>query len=69
MRNFSILLIGSSIITGCSDQAAGTAGIIVDGSSTVFPISEAVAEEFRKTYSRDHWRIGYRWRNEEVLRW
>lgn len=48
MRNFSILLIGSSIITGCSDQAAGTAGIIkVDGSSTVFPISEAVAEEFQ----------------------
>ena len=44
MRNFSIFLIGSSVITGCSDQAAS---IKVDGSSTVFPISEAVAEEFQ----------------------
>ena len=39
------------IVGACGDgQASGGAGneILIDGSSTVFPISQAVAEEFRK---------------------
>ena len=41
-----LLILG---ITGASAQAlSGT--IIIDGSSTVFPITEAVAEEFHKLY-------------------
>jgi phosphate transport system substrate-binding protein len=31
-----------------SNEAGGTAKVTLDGSSTVFPISEAVAEEFKK---------------------
>jgi phosphate transport system substrate-binding protein len=46
--------------------------ITVDGSSTVFPISEAMAEEFqdRESGGADHGRrVWYRWRLREVLRW
>ncbi|MDA1279521.1 MAG: PstS family phosphate ABC transporter substrate-binding protein [Chloroflexi bacterium] len=45
----SLLLI--SAIVACGDGIAsggGSAEIMIDGSSTVFPISQAVAEEFRK---------------------
>ena len=44
------LLVGM-IVTACGDGVAsgGAADeILIDGSSTVFPISQAVAEEFRK---------------------
>ncbi len=41
-------------IVGCSGggggEAAGTATIRIDGSSTVFPITEAVAEEFQRAH-------------------
>lgn len=36
-------------ITGCSGENVRQAGVQVDGSSTVFPISEAFAEEFQAT--------------------
>lgn len=36
--------------TGTMVSARGTAEVTVDGSSTVFPISEAAAEEFRKVH-------------------
>ncbi len=48
--------LGATLVTGCG-QGGGTAGegdssltgaVAIDGSSTVFPISEAVAEEFQK---------------------
>lgn len=35
------------IFTGCGNSGEGTNEIKIDGSSTVFPITEAVAEEFR----------------------
>jgi phosphate transport system substrate-binding protein len=41
---------GSSSTPGGTPGAAAPAIIVVDGSSTVFPISEAVAEEFRKKH-------------------
>lgn len=39
------LLSSSLLVVGCSSR---TSDIKIDGSSTVYPISEAVAEEFRK---------------------
>jgi len=50
-----LLLLGTAALVGCGGQggssagsATGTATVTLDGSSTVFPISEAVAEEFQK---------------------
>ncbi len=47
---FLILL--SCVISGCAGSDSDSSGksneILIDGSSTVFPISQAVAEEFRK---------------------
>lgn len=49
-----MLLVGTMTLTACAGAAGGGAGggdlsgaIQVDGSSTVFPVTEAVAEEFR----------------------
>lgn len=39
----ALLLAGSF---GCAQKATGPATVLVDGSSTVYPLSEAVAEEF-----------------------
>ena len=38
------------VVAGCAggEQSAGSSVIAIDGSSTVFPITEAVAEEFQK---------------------
>lgn len=54
---FGLALFGSAVLltaTGCGGPGAsgeGLSGAVrVDGSSTVFPISEAVAEEFLKLY-------------------
>lgn len=38
------LAISSFLLTGCSESPQG---IVIDGSSTVYPITEAVAEEYR----------------------
>ena len=51
-----ILLLSTAALVGCggaqsgssSQPSTGTATVTLDGSSTVFPISEAVAEEFQK---------------------
>ncbi len=57
MRSSGIVLLTLAVgLVGCggaqtgstSTPAAGTATVTLDGSSTVFPISEAVAEEFQK---------------------
>ncbi|MEM7158912.1 MAG: PstS family phosphate ABC transporter substrate-binding protein [Myxococcota bacterium] len=47
---FSLGLVLGLLVTGCGSggKASGDA-VAVDGSSTVFPITEAVAEEFQKT--------------------
>jgi phosphate transport system substrate-binding protein len=48
-------LLGALLLTACADSAEGktpVAGAIrMDGSSTVYPISQAVAEEFSRVYS------------------
>jgi phosphate transport system substrate-binding protein len=51
MRKVSIAVLGFAALAGCSKHKDGGAGggpIKVDGSSTVFPVSQAVAEEFQK---------------------
>jgi phosphate transport system substrate-binding protein len=52
MRKILSLVTAVMLITGfCTSQAFAKAKLIkVDGSSTVFPITEAVAEEFQKQY-------------------
>jgi phosphate transport system substrate-binding protein len=63
----SILMVSLLIIAGCSsadsdlntendDNLTGT--VEVDGSSTVYPISEAVAEEFNKLYPNVRVNVG-----------
>jgi phosphate transport system substrate-binding protein len=47
----AISLVVAVLLAACGDGVAsggGTDEILIDGSSTVFPISQAVAEEFRK---------------------
>mgnify|MGYP001572736671 CR=1 FL=1 len=43
----SLLMFGIISACGGSDSGADSSEILIDGSSTVFPISQAVAEEFR----------------------
>ncbi len=38
-----------ALCVGCSSETASTTTIQIDGSSTVYPVTEAVAEEFQKT--------------------
>ena len=49
---FAVVFLSLILVTlACGDGVAsggGSAEILIDGSSTVFPISQAVAEEFRK---------------------
>ena len=56
----SLVVVGAVLVAGCGkgDQATGTgepagksAVIVIDGSSTVLPISQAVAEEFEKAHA------------------
>ena len=50
-RSWCALLFAAVLAAGCSRGPAsgGTGGLVrVDGSSTVFPISEAVAEDYQK---------------------
>jgi phosphate transport system substrate-binding protein len=46
---FTLAACGGGSNSSGSAPAGGTALVTLDGSSTVFPISEAVAEEFQKT--------------------
>jgi phosphate transport system substrate-binding protein len=49
MRYFNSLVLGAAALALCAAQAqAQTKTIAIDGSSTVFPVSEALAEEFQK---------------------
>jgi len=43
-ERIATLAISSFMLTGCSESPQG---IVIDGSSTVYPITEAVAEEYR----------------------
>jgi phosphate transport system substrate-binding protein len=49
-RNFNLLIVLALLGVSAGCKKSGSGGQIkVDGSSTVFPITEAVAEEFQKT--------------------
>ena len=41
----------AAFVSACGDSTPGPAPIQIDGSSTVFPVTQAVAEEFRKEHS------------------
>ncbi len=51
-QGYVLLLLSIVLASGCSDGGETPASIRVDGSSTVFPISMAVAEDFRKDHPR-----------------
>lgn len=62
VKHFLIALIVSLLLISCGsgdpdgDQLSGR--VRIDGSSTVFPITEAVAEEFRKVHPRVRVTVG-----------
>ena len=54
LRLSGVLLILTALaafVSACGDSTPGPAPIQIDGSSTVFPVTQAVAEEFRKEQS------------------
>jgi len=62
-----VTLLGLSVFTGCSSTAATTAekteqvlsgNVAIDGSSTVYPITEAIAEEFMKVNAKIQVTVG-----------
>lgn len=58
----ALLAVMTTVIVGCSSgqtDEKGISGIVkVDGSSTVFPVSQAVAEEFMKKFPRVQVTVG-----------
>ncbi|GAB6100582.1 PstS family phosphate ABC transporter substrate-binding protein [Halanaerocella petrolearia] len=47
----SILAVSILLLSGCAQQEGGLSGeVLIDGSSTVYPVTQAVAEEFMKEY-------------------
>ena len=60
-------------LIGAAGVAYADAIIKIDGSSTVYPITEAVAEDFqiaKKVVRESDGRyLGHRWRLQEILPW
>jgi phosphate transport system substrate-binding protein len=53
MRTLSTVLLAGIVVTACGGGEGGSAEpaiVTIDGSSTVFPITEAVAEEFQRAH-------------------
>jgi phosphate transport system substrate-binding protein len=57
-RIFFIVLMLFSFITSCTLGTNSNNEIAIDGSSTVFPITQAVAEEYHKKYSSAEISVG-----------
>lgn len=59
---FFLLTLGIGLLTACSGDEGGedslSGVVLMDGSSTVYPISEAVAEEFRAVHPRVRVTVG-----------
>src|SRR5688572_30149011 len=50
----TLLCVGQAIYsTGCGSSKSIAGKVDIDGSSTVFPVTEAIAEEFRNQVSGD----------------
>lgn len=62
MKKLALLaLVGAWLLAGCTSESGGAGGakrVRLDGSSTVFPISEAIAEEFQKTHQNVRVTVG-----------
>ncbi len=56
-RVLSTTMLASALAFGCGG-GTGTATIAIDGSSTVFPITEAVAEEFQRAHPETRVTVG-----------
>lgn len=61
-RSLIIAALFAGLILGVSPRAhaapVSSHGVVIDGSSTVFPISEAVAEEFQRANSTINVTVG-----------
>ena len=58
MRSILSLALSYALIAACSASAAVEGNVAIDGSSTVYPISEAVGEEFQKANPKTKVTIG-----------
>ncbi len=56
LGKFAVAVASLAALTGCQQRASN---ITVDGSSTVYPITEAVAEEFRKSQPTVRVTVGF----------
>ena len=56
LGTFAVAVASLAALTGCQQRASN---ITVDGSSTVYPITEAVAEEFRKSQPTVRVTVGF----------
>lgn len=54
----SAIVVASAMFIGCTGKDSQKKEVLVDGSSTVFPMTEAVAEEFSKTNPRIRVKVG-----------
>ena len=55
-----VLVLGMSCLVGCGEEELGglSGDITIDGSSTVFPVSQAAAEQFEKKYPQVNVTVG-----------
>lgn len=58
MRNIFLLTVISTFLISCGNNKKEAGTITVDGSSTVYPITEAIAEEFRAVEPKVNVTIG-----------
>jgi phosphate transport system substrate-binding protein len=62
LRSVAALIAGGALLGGCNDaeatQSTLTGEIVIDGSSTVYPITQAIAEEFRHVHPKVQSRVG-----------
>lgn len=58
MKRLLLIIAGGFLIAACGQRAGVSGRVAVDGSSTVYPITEAIAEEFLKEYPRVRVTVG-----------
>jgi len=58
MKRLVIIFVGSALIAACGQRTGISGRVAIDGSSTVYPITEAVAEEFLREQPRVRVTVG-----------
>ncbi len=58
MKRFLLIIAGGLLIASCGQQAGISGRVAIDGSSTVYPITEAIAEEFLQEQPRVRVTVG-----------